>query len=63
MHSSKFAPKAGERHRAMVRSALSIYEESMGHHNVESRSRLIDWSLGVDMAVPRAGKLACTSLV
>ena len=31
MHSSKFAPKAGERHRAMVRSALSIYEESMGH--------------------------------
>ena len=32
MHSSKFAPKAGERHRAMVRSALSIYEESMGHY-------------------------------
>ena len=32
MHSSKFAPKAGERHRAMVRSALSIYEESMGRH-------------------------------
>lgn len=32
MRSSRFAPKAGERHRAMVRSAVSIYEESMGRH-------------------------------
>ena len=32
MRSSRFTPKAGERHRAMVRSAVSIYEESMGRH-------------------------------
>ena len=32
MHSSKWVPKAGQRHRAMVRSALDIYEESMGLH-------------------------------
>ena len=32
MHPSRFTPKAGERHRAMVRSALSIYEQSMGDY-------------------------------
>ena len=32
MHWSRFSPKGGDRNRAMVRSALSIYEESMGDH-------------------------------
>ena len=59
MHSSRFAPKAGERHRSMVRSALSIYEEAMGRHlgfgrAVEAsriRSRLSSRGLGSDKQI------------